>query len=252
MPRSRDQSIKQLSLVSAAACAPFKSKLFAPGAAHSKLIASFHRIGPPYPTPSFFYLWGKKKVSVSLHFCRAYVKKQKKKYKIPALQYVCIRDARGRGIVGWSSAAFPAACPSSSFRYHHLHPLPFSSSLLPVLQGSKTMSYNSSRRIIPRSWLRDWNPQLPSSSHMALSFFSLWHCLSPQDCASLACRPSQHLSYGTSEGLMSLSLAYTLPFFLAFFPFPLPVFPQMPSFHFITVIVGCNIQKGLGEIAGLV
>lgn len=79
----------------------------------------------------------------------------------------------GGGVVGWSSAAFPAACPSSSFRYHHLHPLPFSSCLLPVLQGSKTMSYNSSRRIIPRSWLRDWNPQLPSSSHMALSFF---HC----------------------------------------------------------------------------
>lgn len=31
------------------------------------------------------------------------------------------------------------------------------------LAGQKTMSYNSGRRIIPRSWLRDWNshPPLP-------------------------------------------------------------------------------------------
>ena len=33
----------------------------------------------------------------------------------------------------------------------------------------KTMSYNSGRRIIPRSRLRDWNPQPLSFGHMALS-----------------------------------------------------------------------------------
>lgn len=38
-----------------------------------------------------------------------------------------------------------------------------------VLQAGKTKSYNGGWRIIPRSWLRDWNPQPFSSSHMALS-----------------------------------------------------------------------------------
>lgn len=72
---------------------------------------------------------------------------------------------------GFISADFPAARPSSFNLLHlfsrFLFALP--SFLKIVLQGSKTMSYNSGRRIISRSWLHDWNPQPLSSSHMALS-----------------------------------------------------------------------------------
>lgn len=137
---------------------------------------------------------------------------------------------------------FPAACPSS-FHLLHLLPLP-SSRLLPVLQGNKTMSHNSFRRIISRSWLCDWNLLPHFSSHMAISICSLW-----QGPVTLRLRlpgmPPQLASVREDQWGFNVSVLLTLSLF---HPSSLPLlflsstFPPQITLAFTTITLVCNTE----------
>lgn len=227
MPRSRGQSIKQLSR----ACAAHLSlTLPGPSAAHSKLIGSRHRIANPQPTnpPNRFPNstqagWqgegggggGGGSTNVILHFPT-----------IATHLYISVRfgiglhrsrSAECRGGT-WDGAAEEENGESKSPLGRKVRllgsapslPQSLTGLLKCVLQRQAVRWWGVEEGIISRSCLRDWNPQRLSSRHMVRSIPST----APAP-VTLRLRCPTHPPPSTlalSGGGQCLCLAHPLPF----------------------------------------